>query len=209
MDFLSIGIHSVGGTVGIGKLNHIIVIAGQCVLSFPLICSINLCPGNILSNSIYGKYGLFRQIKVSFSNGELNLGLTLGVVNVVVFSYLIISKGPLIFQSGCDGICYYYIFFASTGGVTCFVNQVNRNSATSFSFDCMCCGKYCLIVCILYCSELFSRIGCLIGIVLTISLSVCNLEVLNTCGLILNSYLNLYVSLIEAEGYGLKNLIPQ
>ena len=71
----------------------------------------------------------------------------------------------------------------------------------------MCCGKHSLIVFVLNWNKVLSYICILVGIVLTISLSICNAEILNTCSLIFCSRLNLNVSFVEAEGYSLKNLI--
>ena len=164
MDFLGVGIHSVGGTVGVGKLYHIVTVTGQSDLGLPLIGSINLCPGHILCNAVYGKYrcgccGLFltgragcllqRKVEVCFSNCELDLGLFLSVVNVVVLSDLIVSEGPLVFQAGCDSIGHDHVIQASSSRVTCLINQAHRNFTTGFCRNCKHCFKYRLVSLIL------------------------------------------------------------
>ena len=217
MNFLGVGAHSVGGTVGVRKFNHIIVIAGQSDFGFPLVSSINLSPGNILSNIIYSKYrcrscsfiicSLKAKVEVCFGNSELNLGLALGIVNVVVFSYLIISKGPLVFQSGCNGICYNHTLLNFFGIICSFVHDLNGNSATCVSFNCMCRSKYIFIIYILNCSEFFSCIGCLIRVIISVFIHIRNYKVINAGGNIFCCNSNNYIGLIETECNIFKDLI--
>ena len=135
MYFLSVGFHSIAGTICIGKCNYIVSVAAQCNVCCPLICSFGLCPGNILSNSVYCKNrsrsycfifsGLKTEIEVCFFDSKLYLSVTLSVVYVIVFSYLIISKGILVSKSGSNCISYKYVLIFFFRSVGCFINNLN------------------------------------------------------------------------------------
>ena len=62
-------------------------------------------------------------------------------------------------------------------------------------------------ICILRRRKLCSRIGGLVGVVCSVNLRIGDLKVLNACGLILGAYCNLYISLIEAEGHSIQDLV--
>ena len=217
MDFLGVGSHCVGGTVGVGQLDHIVVIAGQCDLGFPLVCSCNLCPGNILSHIVHGQNRcrsngfisccLQAQIKVCLSNGELDLSFALGVEDALVLSYLITRECVLILQTGCDGICYNYILIILISIVLSVINDLYGYGSTCISSNCMGCSKDILIFRILNSLNRIGSIAYFVGIIGSILLNVGDNKVIYTRGNVFGSNCNLHISLIEAKGNSFKNLV--
>ena len=217
MYFLRIGFHLIGGTVSIGKLHDVIAVTTQSIISLPLVSTLNLSPRNVASNAVHRQAGsrsgtlilglLKAEVKVGLVNGEEHLCLVLSVIDTVMLSYLVISKFPLIIQTGNDGIRHDYVVILLVGHIGSVVNHLDTRNAAHVGVENICGRKHILILLILSSGNLSRIKSSLVGVVLSICRQIRKSEVIHTGSNILRGDGHSHIAVVETESNSLQNLI--
>ena len=133
-NLLRVVLHYVGGQIGVGHSDHVIVIAAQGDAANPVVGIRGLGPGHSLYLAVHLYHRLGHHVKVGLGHGEGNHRLALGIEDILVLTHLVVGEGILHLVAGGDGIHHVdALVIILTCGVACAVGHVNGHGAAGLS----------------------------------------------------------------------------